>query len=101
MDVNLMKDTIVKVLQLALSPNKNLSPQYIADAIIFELNYAKNSKDMMKDELKGQLQVTVDALEVEANLDMNQLNEDEKLLRNFVHGKLEAYKEIKDLIEQA
>jgi len=96
-----MKETIVKVLQLAMSSNKDLSPQYIADAIIFELDYLKNSKDLMKDELKGQLQITVDSLQVEANLDMNQLNEDEKLLRNFVHGKLEAYKEIKDLIEQA
>ena len=99
MDKN--REAIIKVLQVALSPSKDLSPQYIADAILFELEYAKGSKDLMKDALKASLNSAVGDLEADANSEMKQLGKTEVLLKNFIHGKLEAYKELYDLITNA
>jgi hypothetical protein len=107
------REAIIKILQDALKPTRDLSPQYIADSILYELEYLKTTNDLHNDsvtnavekakiKLLGSLQNAVTDLQAATDEDLkNTTKEDEVLLRNFIHGKLTAYEEFIDIISKA
>ena len=106
MDEQKAKNAIVEVLQRALKgklqiEDAGINLSYIAESILFELDFAKNSKDMMKDALLNSLASKVVSLHKEMDTELSNSKEEEKLLRNFLHGKIESYLELLNIIKTA
>jgi len=89
---------IVSILQHALighlNHSSNFNPQHVADAIIDKVNFEK-SYDTIKHEL---LIMLIQQLKTRAEKEINDLSLDEKLLRNFIHGKITTYQEILSIL---
>jgi len=94
MEKDRAKQVIVSLLQKSLvgqlNPSSNFKPQDVADAIVDKVNFEKSYVNV-KHEL---IIKTVIAAKAEMKAEMDKLNSDQTLLKNFIHGKLAAYDEI-------
>jgi len=103
MDKNTAKDIIVEVLQKSLAgqldPSSNINPKNIADAIAVRVNFEKTFQDSKNDNFIGTLVDYVNGKWIETDDELNNLTEDEKLLKNFIRGKITAYEEILEVIK--
>lgn len=103
METNHAKDIIVKILQTALSnkvkPGEVVSPQAIAEAIASKVEFEKSVSTVKADKIIQTLQDGIRFQYLDSQKELTNLHEDEKLLANFVHGKLAAYNEILDFLK--
>jgi len=102
METNRAKEIIIGILQTALAgkldPSSNFKPQDVADAIAVKIDFEKTFKDSKNDEIVGSLIDTVISYNNEMRKELENLADDEKLLKNFIKGKLTAYEEILSII---
>jgi uncharacterized protein YPO0396 len=98
METNRAKEIIVSVLQTALTgkldPSSNFSPQDVADAIAVKVDFEKTHNNSKCDKIIGILIDNIFSHNSEMKKELEDLGEDEKLLKNFIKGKLTAYEEI-------
>lgn len=94
---------IVEVLQNALAgqldPSSNVNPQFIAEAISSKVVFEKAYEHERMDEAFGAL---IDAIVKTKDFtegELNRLNPNEKLLANFLRGKITSYEEVLGLIK--
>jgi hypothetical protein len=98
METNRAKEIIVSVLQIALTgkldPSSNFKPQDVADAIENKINFGKCYNDIKNDKILSNIIDDITNKKNEMKKELENLNKDEKLLINFLLGKLTAYDEI-------
>jgi hypothetical protein len=98
MDTSMTREILIATLQTALVGNlkltSNVNPQNLADAIITKLNFNKTSVENTNDKMAIVLISIVKGLKDEMKDELKSLSENEKLLKNFVHGKITAYEEM-------
>jgi len=94
------KQIIVRVLQNALTgqldPSSHFNPQFVADAIADKVNFEKSYGDVKNERLIKSIMASKN--DVKAELD--KLSPDEKLLANFIRGKLEVYEELLSVLNK-
>lgn len=104
METNRAKDIIIKILQESLKghldSSSNLNPGFIADAISAKVDFEKEYTIRNNDRIVETLITKIKELEVDMEEEMSILPDDERLLRNYIKGKLIAYKEILDIIKK-
>jgi len=92
------KNAIVQVLQNVLTGHlrfeSNLKPANVADAIMQRVEFSSSFSEVQN----KQMFLEIKALIIAAQEDLNNIDESEKLLRNFAKGKLEAYEEVLELL---
>jgi hypothetical protein len=103
METNRAKEIIVSVLQTALTghldPSSNFSPQDVADAISVKVDFEKTHGDSRCDNIIGTILDRILKYRDEMKAELETLSEDDKLLMNFIRGKLTAYEEILDVLK--
>lgn len=97
------REIIINTIQSALIGNiketSNISPQFIADSIITNVQFGKLSTELQNEKLINIIINSIDKFKNEMNNEFNNLDSDnEKLLRNFIIGKITAYNEIIEII---
>lgn len=104
METNRAKEIIVSILQRALTgqldASSNVNPQFIADAIATKIDFGKSYTELKNDRIISTL---IEAIMINKNSMKNEfekLTEKEKLLANFIKGKLTAYEEILNTINK-
>ena len=104
MEKNRIREIITELLQKTLKgkldPSMNFNPIHLSDAIITKVDFEKPYGEIMNEKLVESLQSAISELEKEMDEEYENLEEDEKLLKNFVRGKLHAYQEVIDVIEK-
>jgi len=104
MEINRAKEIIISILQNALAgkldPSSNFKPQDVADAIAVKIDFEKTFNTSKYDEIFGTLLDTIFSLNVEMKKELEHLDENEKLLKNFILGKLTAYEEILSVLNK-
>lgn len=101
---NRAKQIIVEILQAALAgkidTSTNVNPQHIADAIAAKVVFEKTYSTYNKDEVIGKLIDEIVSYHDEMKGELDKIDiEEERLLKNFMLGKLAAYNEVLDLID--
>ena len=91
---NIIVEVLQKVLAGQLKQESTLNPTSLAEAIMQKVEFSSSFAESQN----KQIFIDVNALVISAQEDLNNLNESEKLLRNFAKGKLEAYQEIQELL---
>jgi hypothetical protein len=107
METDRARQIIVAVLQQSLigklNTSSKYSPQKVADAIIAKVTFDKSYSDIKSDRIAGLIIEAIVSNRTEMEKERDRLIEDEKksvdpsqekLLRNYVYGKLAAYQEI-------
>lgn len=98
METNRAKEIIVSILQTALTgkldSSSNFRPQDVADAIENKINFGKCYNDIKNDKILSNIIDDITNKKNEMKKELENLNKDEKLLINFLLGKLTAYDEI-------
>lgn len=102
MEINKAKQTIITILQNALmghlDPSSNFKPQDVADAIEDKINFGKCYNDVKNDKILSNIINDIKCKQDEMNKCLNDLKENDKLLANFIRGKITAYDEILNYI---
>jgi hypothetical protein len=100
MENNRAHEIIVEVLQKALVGKlcANINLHDIADAIAAKVEFEKSYTTSKSDKIFGTIIDKILTLQDEAIFEMSKTSQDEKLLRNFIQGKITAYNEILDII---
>jgi len=95
MENNRAHEIMVEVLQKALTGKlcANVNLHDIADAIAVKVEFEKTISTK-GDKVVGKVIDAVLARQDEMNKEMEKTSGEEKLLKNFLHGKLSAYAEI-------
>jgi hypothetical protein len=97
-ETNRANEIIVEVLQSALAgqldPSSNVNPRFIAEAIAAKVNFEKTYDGLKGDKVASALVEKISALGVEMTEELDKLTSDQKMLENFIRGKLTAYTEI-------
>ena len=92
------KDIIIRTLQKGLvghlNSDSNLNPAYIADAILTNTNLAKSHDEFKYNKVVTLLNDQIKDLKDSMNGEYKKLKSDEKLLGNFIQGKITSYEEI-------
>lgn len=103
MDTNVAKQIMITTLQRGLTGNlklhANITPQKLADAIIAKIDFSKPYSEMENERLVSTLIDSINNLDKEMREELDTLKREEKLLANFIHGKLTAYAEILNIIK--
>lgn len=98
METNRAKQIIVEVLQTSLighlDPSSNFKPQNVADAIAIKVDFEKTFTDSTCNEIIGSLIDNIVSAQKEMKNVLEKLIDEDKLLKNFIKGKLTAYDEI-------
>ena len=98
MELNRAKEIIVSILQAALSghldPSSNINPRVIAEAIAAKVEFEKEYTNIGTDKIVGGLIDIITTKKTEMQAEYKAIKEDEKVLRNFINGKITAYDEI-------
>ena len=99
------KDILIDALQSymigKIDPSANFSPQALADALIAKVNFNRPLGEIGWDklnQLRSKLNDAIRVLDEDMKKEMKLLKPEEKLLANFVRGKLTAYAEILDVL---
>jgi len=104
MEKNRIREIIIELLQETLKgkldPSTNFNPNFLAEAIMTKVDFEKPYGEIMNEKLIESLTIAVSELEKEMDEEYENLEEQEKLLKNFVRGKLHAYKEVIDVIRK-
>lgn len=90
--------TLQKGLVGNLTPKSNVTPQKLADAIISNVNFSKSYTEMENERLVSTLRTALSDFDKDMHQELDKLKREEKLLANFIHGKLTAYAEILEII---
>jgi hypothetical protein len=102
METNRAKEIIIEILQKSLSgqldPSSNFSPVNIADAIAQKIDFEKPFNDSSRDQFAAYMINKILDFQEDMTQEMQKLEDDNRLLTNYVKGKLTAYKEILDII---
>jgi len=97
METNRAKEIIIDILQTALSgkldSSCNFNPQAVADAIAVKINFEKTYNNFKSDEITGSIIDFLNKCKEEMNKQLS-YNDENIVLRNFIHGKITAYDEI-------
>ena len=103
--MNEEKDILIDALQSymigKLDPSANFSPQALADALITKVNFNRPIGEAgwsKLNEMRLKLNEAIRLLDDDMKREMRLLQPEEKLLANFVRGKLTAYAEILDVL---
>jgi len=103
MNVNVARQIVVTTLQNALigqlKPYTNVTPQCLTDAILAKVDFSKPYSEIESEKLITTIIDIIKNLDDEMRIELNNLKGEEKLLANFIHGKLTAYAEIIELIK--
>ena len=98
-----IKLTIIKVLQKALTGElkafSKFSPQEIANVIITKTDFERSYKETENKkvfEVKEAMEKSIESFKFDMENELSMLGKDEKLLANFVRGKLTSYEEMLD-----
>lgn len=96
METNRAHEIIVEVLQNALAGklSANVNLHDIADAIAVKVNFEKSYTNAKSDQISGKIMDVVLARQEETLQEMEKTTEEEKLLKNFIRGKLTAFAEV-------
>lgn len=96
------REILIVTLQRGLTgnliPQSSVTPQKLADAIISKVDFSKSYGEMENERLVSTLKNKVSKFNTEMHKELDELKREEKLLANFIHGKLTAYAEILDII---
>jgi hypothetical protein len=99
-----VKNIIVEILQESLRSNlenaTEINPQHIADAIIAKVRFNSSYDEMTNKEMKLSLLNSIEADKIEMNKELYDLKEGEELLSNFIIGKITAYDEMIDHLNE-
>jgi len=102
MDKDRARIFMIEVLQNTLAGKikleSNVSPQRIADALIEKINFERLSMESKNEELISLIIEGINKYQVEMKKELDNLNDDQKLLENYIRGKLTAYVEVLDII---
>jgi hypothetical protein len=104
------KNIIVEVLQTYLAgkldPSTNFNPQVLAEALIQKIDFNRPINELGWEKVKAykeRLNESIISLDTEMKTELGKLDlnkPEEKLLANFVKGRIESYEEIADLIKK-
>jgi len=100
-----VKLVIVTTLQQTLAGQLKLdtqfNPQRVADAIIEKINFQQPTNEAKFHEIIETIIDSVETCQNELNDEFEELDQDkEKLLRNFIRGKIIAYQEMIDILNK-
>lgn len=88
------KEIIVDILQKAaignLNTTHNFNPQHIANAIIDKINFEKSYNEIKNESLLNYLNERKNEMHTE----LDKCEKHEKLLKNYIRGKISVYEEI-------
>jgi hypothetical protein len=92
------KDIIILILQKTLTgqldPSSHFNPRFVAEAITARIDFDKSYTETKNDKLIMLIMKAITDNQFEMNDELKKLKGDEKLLANFIHGKLTAYEEM-------
>jgi len=100
MKPNKANKIILELLQKSLAgkiSDNEFNPRFLAEAIEAKINFEKPYHEIRNDMLVEGLKGSLVLLENEMNEELK-MNKEDKLLCNFIRGKLTAYMEIFDII---
>jgi len=104
MKTNRANQVIIEILQKSLAgqliSSSNFNPQFVAEAIAAKVEFEKSYSNVKNDKAIGTIKDAVLELQAEASKELKNISEDEKLLKNFVHGQLTSYSKILDAINK-
>lgn len=96
---------IINVLQDALTGElksfSKFSPQFVADAVLKKVELGRTyseSKGKKINEITESMEISINSFKDSMEDELSILGSDEKLLANFIRGKLTAYQEILETI---
>jgi len=101
------KLTIIKILQSSLSGElksfSKFNPQFVADAIIekteFDRTYSEAEGKKVTETIES-MKSTINIFKDSMQKELSTLGKDEKLLANFIRGKLTSYEEVLDKLNK-
>jgi len=102
MNPNKVNKIILELLQKSLAgkiSDNDFNPNFLAEAIEARINFEKPYHEIRNDLLIEGIKESLVLLENEMNEELN-VNKENKLLCNFIRGKLTAYMEIFDVINK-
>jgi hypothetical protein len=98
METNKATQIIVNILQKSLAgkldPSCYFNPQFVADAIAAKVDFGKGYVELKNDKLISIINDIIYKKRDEMVDELKKLTESEKLLANFIKGKITAYDEI-------
>jgi len=104
MGTNKAKEIIVTILQNALAgqldSSSNLNPRCIADAIASMVEFEKEYVNVGNDKVVETLRDSITTKRTEMQTEYGAINESEKILRNFINGKITAYDEMLEILKK-
>ena len=102
METNRAHEIIVSVLQSALvgklNPMSNFKPQDVADAIATKVEFEKTYNNSKSDTIIGTLIDNIVFRKEQMQNELDKIDTKEIVLRNFIQGKLTAYEEILNVL---
>jgi len=102
MEKNRAKEIIIDILQKSLigqlDSSSNFNPRFVADAIAQKVDFEKTYNESKRDQFASNVIDKILNLEEDMIEEMKKLENDSRLLTNYIKGKLTAYKEILDII---
>ena len=96
---------IVEILQNALinqlKSESKFNPQHVANAIEEKIKFGQSAEEKFNREILDTIIEAIETSKTENEQSFEQLNpEAEKLLRNFIRGKIHAYDEVLDILKK-
>lgn len=115
METNRANQVIVEILQSVLAgqlnPESNFNPQAVAEAIATKVEFEKTYNDSKSDTLIGTLIDKIVELKNDAEVELERSKQSEldrslcngeeqpSLIQNYIHGKLNAYREMLEALK--
>jgi prophage DNA circulation protein len=96
MENNRAHEIMVEVLQKALAGKlcANINLHGIADAIAVKVDFEKTYTTSKSDQITGKVIDAILARQDEMSKEMEKVDKDQPVLKNFINGKLTAYTEV-------
>ena len=101
-----IKNIIIELLQDSLTgkldSSSNFNPQFLADAIIKKTELAKTYAEIKAKDIDDTMSIFegwIEDIDKDMDNELEQLGEDEKLLKNFIRGQKTACEKLKEKIE--
>lgn len=96
---NIIVDLVQKTLKEKIDLKSDINPQLFAEALITKIDFSKPSYEIYCEQIIEKINDAISDYEKDMNGELNKLNENEKLLANFIRGKLTAYQEMMHTIK--